>query len=722
MSIFVYLSVDLRKESKLILSLKKIALIFTLLFWVSYGFSQELVPPKLNCLDVVNGGDVNVSWTKPDVMPVDFSHYEIYFSITNINFVTFIAVNDYDDEFFSHPIGVANNQPIYYFIRSVDSNGGISANSDTLSTMFLDLNGQLFISPTAEMNWNSLYSQEALDTAQGTYQIERNTGIGWIPAGSSMVGDEQYSEFVNVCHGDDDSVQVSYRVVLPNPTGCVSTSIIRSGKFIDFNPPSLPDIETVSVDTATNNAVICWYPSPELDTQGYLLQEVIIDGLDTNYFDIGQTFDPSVLSFMNNQSDADELVEYYVVIPYDSCIHSGNIIGNTNGNINSSYMHQTMFLQQELDRCERKVSLSWNRYLTWDEGVLGYEIYASENGAEYQLVGTRGPNGNSFSIAGLNIDSNYCFFVKALSNGLQKPSFSNFICVTIEYPERPEFAYLSRVSVLEDRAVELTAYHSGGVGMKYQFEKFDPDFQDFFPLGVVPHQPAMGDEVNYIDYLNAPVNSALRYRVSLIDSCGENYIDSQVGRNIKLNVVADSDAGTNNLVWNKYTGWNGDVLGYNIYRERRGEEPTNLIASVPSWVINYQDDVNAFIDVQGEFCYYIEAIENFNTFGFSMNSFSRQTCATQSPIFWVPNAIVFGGVNEEFKPVGGFLNIENYSLNIYNRWGQEIFSSDEFETGWKGTYEGSIVPQGVYFYYIRYQGGDGTVFEKRGDLYFINAE
>ena len=683
---------------------------------------QSLVPPQLNCLEVV-ADDVNISWTKPEVIPANFSHYELAISANNVNFVNFEVINDYNTESFYDANGSADNGPIYYFMRSVNLAGETSEHSDTLSSIFLNLNGQSFIAPIAEMNWNSLYSENALDTANGFYSIQQNFGMGWVESDTTGFGNESFSELINVCHGQDDSVLVSYRIQISHPSGCVSTSYERNGKYQDVNPPSLPQIETVSVDSASNNAVVCWYSSPEGDVQNYMIQEIAINGLDTvPIATLGNTTFPTELSFEHLNSNADEEVEFFIVIPRDSCLHSGNTFGNTGAIPNpTNYMAGTMYLESELDRCERKVTLTWNPYVHWDEGVLGYEILASENGGQYQLVGTRGPNGTEFSIADLNIDAQYCFLVKAISNGIQKDSFTNSACIEIEYPERSDIAYISNVSVLDDRSIELTAFHAGGEGMKYDFQKYDPSFNDYFSIGTVTYDPLMGQDVQFIDNLNAPINSALRYRVGLIDSCDVAYLNSIDGRNVILRVVANSNESENNLVWTKYVNWDGDVQGYNIYRGNRGEAPSDLIATLPPWRTDYSDDVSEFINIQGEFCYYVEAVENFNSLGIAKNSFSNQECGTQKPIFWIPNAIVMGGVNEEFKPSGGFLNIENYSLLIYNRWGQEIFESTDFETGWKGFYQGEPVPQGVYFYYIRYQGGDGTVFEQRGDVYFING-
>jgi gliding motility-associated-like protein len=66
--------------------------------------------------------------------------------------------------------------------------------------------------------------------------------------------------------------------------------------------------------------------------------------------------------------------------------------------------------------------------------------------------------------------------------------------------------------------------------------------------------------------------------------------------------------------------------------------------------------------------------------------------------FYMPNTFTpnHDGNNEEFKPVGkGF---ENYELSIFDRWGVEIFVTDDLEKGWDGTNKNQVVPDGVYFW------------------------
>jgi len=43
-------------------------------------------------------------------------------------------------------------------------------------------------------------------------------------------------------------------------------------------------------------------------------------------------------------------------------------------------------------------------------------------------------------------------------------------------------------------------------------------------------------------------------------------------------------------------------------------------------------------------------------------------------------------------------------LQIYNRFGQLFFSSEDSDLGWDGTYKGKIAPEGVYLYTLKYSG------------------
>lgn len=72
-------------------------------------------------------------------------------------------------------------------------------------------------------------------------------------------------------------------------------------------------------------------------------------------------------------------------------------------------------------------------------------------------------------------------------------------------------------------------------------------------------------------------------------------------------------------------------------------------------------------------------------------------------IFYVPNTFTPDGddFNEVFKPVmtSGF-DEYNYTLYIFNRWGEVLFESHNANVGWDGTFQGELVRDGTYVWKI----------------------
>ena len=74
-------------------------------------------------------------------------------------------------------------------------------------------------------------------------------------------------------------------------------------------------------------------------------------------------------------------------------------------------------------------------------------------------------------------------------------------------------------------------------------------------------------------------------------------------------------------------------------------------------------------------------------------------------IYYVPNIFTPDGnsVNNEFFPVfSAGLNIYDYHLLIFNRWGEIVFESYNPGVGWDGTYGGTLVDDGVYVWQIEF--------------------
>ncbi|MFT5821827.1 MAG: gliding motility-associated-like protein [Crocinitomix sp.] len=74
----------------------------------------------------------------------------------------------------------------------------------------------------------------------------------------------------------------------------------------------------------------------------------------------------------------------------------------------------------------------------------------------------------------------------------------------------------------------------------------------------------------------------------------------------------------------------------------------------------------------------------------------------QEQLIFVPNVITPDGdtYNEIFKPYFTGIDIYDYHLTIYNRWGEILFESYNLAGGWNGTYAGELVEDGVYIWHI----------------------
>jgi gliding motility-associated-like protein len=72
------------------------------------------------------------------------------------------------------------------------------------------------------------------------------------------------------------------------------------------------------------------------------------------------------------------------------------------------------------------------------------------------------------------------------------------------------------------------------------------------------------------------------------------------------------------------------------------------------------------------------------------------------PLIYVPNAFTPNGdsFNQYFKAQG--LNITEFEMLIFNRWGQLIKTLNNLDESWDGTYQGSLVLDDVYVWQVRY--------------------
>ena len=91
-------------------------------------------------------------------------------------------------------------------------------------------------------------------------------------------------------------------------------------------------------------------------------------------------------------------------------------------------------------------------------------------------------------------------------------------------------------------------------------------------------------------------------------------------------------------------------------------------------------------------------------------------CSSDLPNAFSPKSTP--GVNDLWKV--SYKSLVSYQCNIFNRWGTQMFSSDNPADGWDGKYRGRFVPAGVYYYVIKARGADGVDYNRAGDINIID--
>ena len=104
----------------------------------------------------------------------------------------------------------------------------------------------------------------------------------------------------------------------------------------------------------------------------------------------------------------------------------------------------------------------------------------------------------------------------------------------------------------------------------------------------------------------------------------------------------------------------------------------------------------------------------------SGEEFTDEVTVYVSP--YIPNAFTPNGdgLNDYFRILGlPPENITQFNIQIFNRWGQVVFSSKDILEGWDGTMKGEFCPEGNYIWVIFYEDNKKTRTSNKGTLTLV---
>ena len=117
-----------------------------------------------------------------------------------------------------------------------------------------------------------------------------------------------------------------------------------------------------------------------------------------------------------------------------------------------------------------------------------------------------------------------------------------------------------------------------------------------------------------------------------------------------------------------------------------------------------------------------------DTFLITLYAISSEGCAdtayqeiyfNNNPFYYVPNTFIPDGdnKNEIWTPVFSNLsNVKKYSVQVFNRWGEMVFESNDPTFGWNGTYNGNNCQDGTYIWKLQFTWYDKKIYNTSGHV------
>lgn len=200
--------------------------------------------------------------------------------------------------------------------------------------------------------------------------------------------------------------------------------------------------------------------------------------------------------------------------------------------------------------------------------------------------------------------------------------------------------------------------------------------------------------VEHSKYINPLANQDIVNYSQII--CGKP-IDNEAPCPPKL--IADIDCSSRSIrfiITNSISNCGGDLEQYKLYFSSSETGVYQLVDSTAS-TNNLMLYANDTLGISG--CFYLTAVDSTGNESLISNIACNDECEDYVlPNVFTPNG---DGVNDFFRPFP-FSGILSAEIKILNRWGKLVFSTDDPNILWDGTYQnsGKEAGEGVFFYVI----------------------
>lgn len=486
-------------------------------------------------------------------------------------------------------------------------------------------------------------------------------------------------------------VDLSLEII--NANGCMDTFTLSKGinvyDTLPINPPAFSFISHQSNEAIEVN----W-----LKTEPDYFLKMNLFKIDGDGIPIFNTGNPENVQFVHEHKDLDSMSNCYQLELVDRC-----------RDLYYSKPHCSVHL--DVDESVRTATyLRWNHYEGWDS-IAAYKVYRAAIGEDYIHLATVPGNQNFYNDSNF-CDSTYRYGVTAVSQKRGFHSNSN----TLEYS--PEYTY-------QDVPLEVTL--ASVLDNKHVITHWQPSKQ----LGNVEYLISRREEGDgkkrvwnttsdtFIIDKRAKIHDFhYSYRIKVKDQCDNIAGRSNMGRSILLGVEQAGDRVY--LRWNPYQHWDQGVDYYILQVKPPGEPYFSTLAELKDTAFL---DLDAYLKYELPYTYRVKAVENGPR---PDTSYSNERIVIPLPSVFAPNAFSPNGdgVNDSFHIRGWALledsvDINEFTLKIFNRWGERVFEAHDLSHGWDGRFKGEMCELDHYVWVAKATALNGTVFFLKGGVTVI---
>lgn len=397
--------------------------------------------------------------------------------------------------------------------------------------------------------------------------------------------------------------------------------------------------------------------------------------------------------------------EIYYIIAADDC-----------GNVSLfDILHQTIHLNATVADCARSITLTWNPYVNWQQGTDFQIVWAGLNGGTPQPIDTLPAGATSYIMTDVDAATEYCITVRAYESGTGFESRSNELCLLPDIIQPPRQMQIKYISINANQEVDLEwIWEDYAELQSARVERSINGLQFTEVQQVAVTTPLSG--VNFFtDNGVNPSRDDIAYRIYALDDCEDEWLSTPAAP-IRLQALARPDQ-TNELNWSAL-GLSGAMIeGYDVYEWRAG-----LIIPLGSTQgLSFEHPINPNQPVLEPLCYLVEATYRIDLPNGQERrvSSSNIACALQEARIWVPNAFAPRGLNTTFRPLILFADSGGYEMVVYNRWGGEVFRTNDLTQGWNGQINGADAAQGVYTWIIHVRDAQGREVKEQGTVMLV---